>query len=341
MKQPLLLLLHLLSLFPALELIAAGPPHNNDSDPVIHSAYIKFAAVKNISKRQVCPPGKHQSGDNCCDLCEPGKVIDKDCTDSSNTTCKECKEGEEYTDGYNYLSKCRRCSSCDAEHGLEVDKPCIRSRNVKCRCRPGFFYNSSEPCHHCNPCTKCEHDIIVEECTPNKDTICGSKQNLLWIIAIVIPLTLAPILFIIWKYWRNNRRMRRTQIKDDQKNTELKPLFYPDIDLTPYISDIAEEMTFEQVMKFIRKQGLSNPTIERINLDNMHDVSEKKIKLLECWYQEKGIKDAYGTLISSLKGLKLHALAQKIERKMPSHIQNNVPMPEYQNSSSFEESSPI
>ncbi|XP_048362216.1 tumor necrosis factor receptor superfamily member 6 isoform X2 [Sphaerodactylus townsendi] len=278
MKQPLLLF-HVLVLFPALELIAAGPPPDKDADPVIQGVYNKFAAMKNISKRHVCPEGKHQSGDNCCDHCEPGYIKEKDCTASSKTICKNCVEGKEYTEDYNYLSKCQRCSSCDAAHA-----------------------------------------------------------NLGWIAAIIVPLILLPILFIIWKYWYKKDRMPRTRSQDEQETAELKPSIYQDIDLTTHISDIAEEMTLEQVMKFVRKRGLSNPTIERIKLDNIHDASEMKIKLLETWFQENGIKGAYGTLISSLKDLKQYTLAQNIVQKIDLHIQNNANVPVYQNMASLEES---
>ncbi|XP_015280102.1 PREDICTED: tumor necrosis factor receptor superfamily member 6 [Gekko japonicus] len=326
MRRPLLLVVSLLALLPALELIAAGPSRVNDSDPVIHRVHNKFSEVKNISKRDVvCPSGKHRSGDTCCDLCEPGYVKDKNCTTSTKTICKKCKEGKEYMDDYNYLSKCIRCSFCDPEHGFEVDKPCNSSQNVKCRCRHGFFCNSSEPCRHCDPCSKCENGIVVEECNQTSDTICGRKQYLLWIIGVVILLVLIVVAVIIrWKYRHKGNWMPKKQINDEQRPVELKPLIYPDIDLTPHISDIAEEMTLAQVKKFVRKQGLSNPTVDRIISENMHDATEQKIKLLDSWYQEKGIKGAYRTLISSLRDLKERVLADLIEQKMACHIQNNA-----------------
>ncbi|KAL8187095.1 UNVERIFIED_CONTAM: hypothetical protein K2H54_032939 [Gekko kuhli] len=255
-----------------------------------------------------------------------GYVKDKNCTISVKTICKKCEEGKEYMDGYNYLSKCIRCSFCDPEHGLEVDKPCNSSQNVKCRCRHGFFCNSSKPCRHCDPCSKCEDGTVVEECNQTSDTICGRKHDLRWIIGVVIPLVLIVILIIIiiiWKYRSKGNWVPKKKINDEQR-TELKPLVYPDIDLTPHISDIAEEMTSAQVLKFVRKRGLSNPTVDRITSENMNDATEKKIKLLDSWYQENGIKGAYGTLISSLRDLKERVLADKIERKMACHIQNNT-----------------
>uniref|UniRef100_A0ACB8F8Z9 Uncharacterized protein n=1 Tax=Sphaerodactylus townsendi TaxID=933632 RepID=A0ACB8F8Z9_9SAUR len=223
--------------------------------------------------------------------------------------------------------------------GLEVDKPCIQFRYANAGASIKLLQFLREQWLHCDPCcSDCGRGIIVEECTLTKDTVCESKTNLGWIAAIIVPLILLPILFIIWKYWYKKDRMPRTRSQDEQETAELKPSIYQDIDLTTHISDIAEEMTLEQVMKFVRKRGLSNPTIERIKLDNIHDASEMKIKLLETWFQENGIKGAYGTLISSLKDLKQYTLAQNIVQKIDLHIQNNANVPVYQNMASLEES---
>ncbi|XP_060098635.1 tumor necrosis factor receptor superfamily member 6 [Heteronotia binoei] len=301
-----LLLVPLLACLPAFESTGAGARQDNDSDPLIHRVHNKFSAVRNISKRDVaCPQGKYQSGENCCDRCEPGYVKVNDCTASTKTICKKCEEGKEYMDFSNYHSKCFRCSSCDTEYGLEVDKPCNSSQNVRCRCKRGFYCNSSEPCPHCDPCTKCEDGIVVEECTQTSDTICERKWS---------------------------KKVPKKQIKDEQKPmvsiisqmNAFRNINFLDIDLTPHISDIAEQMTSEQVLKFVRKQGLSNPTIDKINSDYAREASERKIKLLETWYQEKGIKGAYGTLVRSLRDLKERVLADKIVQNMAPHIQNDA-----------------
>ncbi|KAH0623593.1 hypothetical protein JD844_006512 [Phrynosoma platyrhinos] len=87
------------------------------------------------------------------------------------------------------------------------------------------------------------------------------------------------------------------------------------IDLTHYISDIAEEMKLEEVIKLVRKLGTSPTRIDEVMHNNNNNVSEQKIKLLECWYQEKGKKGAYETLITTLKKLRFRAIMDKIEQK--------------------------
>ncbi|XP_077206469.1 tumor necrosis factor receptor superfamily member 6 isoform X2 [Paroedura picta] len=277
------------------KVIAAGPSHDN-SVPVIQ-----------------------------CDLCEPGRFKVKNCTASEKTVCEKCEEGKEYTDHPNHHSKCKRCNSCDSAHGFEVEKPCNITQNIKCRCMHGYFCNSSKLCDHCEPCTNCEGGIVVKECTRTNDTICGKKsEHLPWIIGTVVVLALFVLAAIIWILWGKEKFRSKKPTPDEQKPMELEPLTYPDTDLTPHISEIAELMTLEQVMKFVRKQMLSSPTIDRIGMNNMHDVSEKKIQLLESWHQENGMKGAYGTLMRSLVDLKMRTLADKIKQMMDSHIQSNA-----------------
>uniref|UniRef100_A0A8C5RAX5 TNFR-Cys domain-containing protein n=1 Tax=Laticauda laticaudata TaxID=8630 RepID=A0A8C5RAX5_LATLA len=70
-----------------------------------------------------------------------------DCTRNPKTNCKPCTEGKDYMDKDNYITTCLRCNYCDAEHGMETEKNCTITQNVKCRCRISFFCNSPKPLH--------------------------------------------------------------------------------------------------------------------------------------------------------------------------------------------------
>lgn len=87
----------------------------------------------------------------------------------------------------------------------------------------------------------------------------------------------------------------------------------PDIDLSKYITTIAGQMTIPQVREFVRKNGINEAKIDEIKNDNLQDTAEQKVQLLRNWYQLHGKKDAYGTLIKSLKKANLCALAEKIQ----------------------------
>ncbi|XP_003224413.3 tumor necrosis factor receptor superfamily member 6 isoform X1 [Anolis carolinensis] len=314
------LLLYLLTLCPACSLIS-GPSLDNDS----HRPYKKRFAVKRISKRDgiICQLNMQYqfnttTGVICCSSCNPGSVaINIGCTKTYPITkCKNCIEGKEYMDKFNHKTKCLRCNDCDKEHGLEVETNCTAKQNVKCKCRPGFFCNSP-PCQHCDPCDTCEEGTVLEKCTETQNTKCQRREHVPWykwaLPILFVILVAVPVIFIICKRMRNNRRTYR--IPPGDKNNETEPM-YPDIDLTPCIPDIAEEMKLEQVMKFVRKLGVSPVCIDAVKNNNNNDVTEQKIKLLECWYQETGRKGAFKTLITTLDKLDLRATADKIQQKI-------------------------
>lgn len=95
-----------------------------------------------------------------------------------------------------------------------------------------------------------------------------------------------------------------------KKNKFSETSFYfSDIDLSKYIISIAENMTINQVREFVRKNGINEARIDEIKNDNLQDTAEQKVQLLRNWYQFHGKKDAYNTLIKSLK----KAIAEKIQ----------------------------
>ncbi|XP_067566178.1 tumor necrosis factor receptor superfamily member 6 isoform X6 [Pseudorca crassidens] len=275
---------------------------------------------KNITKRESCGEGLYREHEFCCQPCPPGKRKSDDCKiDGGEPECVLCAEGVEYTDKNHHSFNCRRCRVCDGEHGLEVEKNCTRTQNTKCRCKPNFFCNVSL-CEHCNPCTTCEHGII-EKCTPTSNTKCrevfqstGSRSNLHGLWALLIPiLILIPALLLYRKVKRRRRNRKNGHQKSIASNTVKTILYFSDIDLGKHIISIAEQMKITEVKEFVRKNGMEETKIDEIKHDNPQDTAEQKVQLLRNWYQSHGKKDAYCTLIKSLRKAKLHALAEKIQ----------------------------
>ncbi|KAK2098642.1 hypothetical protein P7K49_024093 [Saguinus oedipus] len=85
------------------------------------------------------------------------------------------------------------------------------------------------------------------------------------------------------------------------------------VDLSKYITIIAEHMTISQVRDFVRKNGVNEAKIDEIKNDNIKDTAEQKVQLLRNWYQLHGKKDAYDTLIKGLKKANLTTLTEKIQ----------------------------
>lgn len=101
------------------------------------------------------------------------------------------------------------------------------------------------------------------------------------------------------------------------------PFTLLDADLSSHIAGIVAEMTHAEVKKFVRFHHVSEPAIDQIIHDYPGDTSEQKIRLLQVWYQRHGMKGAYGTLISSLRELKMCAAADKIEEKLKAAISSS------------------
>ncbi|XP_039191892.1 tumor necrosis factor receptor superfamily member 6 isoform X5 [Crotalus tigris] len=269
-----------------LDLTAARSLHNSGS----------ILIAQPMHTNQNCPSGQYEINGICCDLCKPGSVAKSlDCTKNPKTNCKPCTGGKEYMDKDNFKTACLRCNFCDTEHGMETEKNCTITQNVICRCRTGFFCESTKPCRHCDKCDKCENGRIEKPCTPTQNTICGEK---------------GPGCKI------QRRPNIPVQKSPNCETYDFKKIEYRDINLKPYIPKIVCDMEVNQVRSLARKLGLSTAQIDRIIHDNLNDSSEQKIKLLECWHEMQGIKDSYQTLITSLKELKFYDTASKVKQLM-------------------------
>ncbi|OBS71768.1 hypothetical protein A6R68_13655 [Neotoma lepida] len=233
-----------------------------------------------------------------------------DCTtNGGKPSCLPCTEGKDYTDREHYSDKCRRCALCDGGHGLEVETNCTQTQNTKCRCKHNFYCNASV-CEHCDRCTTCEHGIL-EPCTQTSNTKCkkeSSRSRLLWLLVIPV-LVIGLLVFLYIKY--------RRRCHDDPESGISKPedmlINFSDIDLSKHISNIAEQMSLREVRKFVRRNGISETTIDEIKNDNIQNTAEQKIQLLQRWYQAHGKKDACHTLIKGLKKIHCCALAERIQ----------------------------
>lgn len=293
--------------------IRAESSAKDDNAQVTNTYSEPLKSSKNITKRESgCPEGQQRQGRFCCLPCLPGERKKDDCKGNGDRlVCEPCQEGKEYTDKEHYSPTCRRCGICDGEHGLEAEKNCTKTQDAKCRCKPNYFCETP-PCEHCDPCRTCKHGII-EDCTATSDTRCKegstSHLHLAWLIALVL---IAPAL-IFWGVKRWCRKNNHRSYEPKPPDTENPPVTIPsDIDLTDYISNIAEEMTLSGVRDFVRKNGLKEAKIDEIKNDNILSTAEQKVQLLRNWYQVHGKKDAYDTLITGLRNIKLCTAADNI-----------------------------
>ncbi|KAM9548903.1 tumor necrosis factor receptor superfamily member 6 [Guaruba guarouba] len=309
-----------------------------------------------------CNWDEYSLGAQCCKKCEPGFVKNISCPTDTSKHCVSCENGKEYIDHVNDLAKCLRCASCDSVFGLEVAKNCTQAQNTKCACAKNHFCNSSVPCRHCDPCTICESGVIEKQCTSTSDTVCGMKETgmpwwaiLLTILTILVPLAFGGIAYYGKRKWANRRERlcEFPQPRISDKITEItchemclsshkrsmfyKACFYSllswfffqeiaplrqGVDLSSYVADIVEQMTYEGMLKFVRYHRVPETKIDEIIRDNI-DTSERKIQFFQAWLQRHGMNGAYETLIRSLRKLQMCAVADKIERILQEAVSNS------------------
>uniref|UniRef100_A0A8C8S3P9 Tumor necrosis factor receptor superfamily member 10B n=1 Tax=Pelusios castaneus TaxID=367368 RepID=A0A8C8S3P9_9SAUR len=115
---------------------------------------------------------KHEN--RFCKKCPAGYHVKDHCViPNAIGNCSSCKEGTEFTEYANALSRCLTCRVCRKD---EVKlAPCQRSKNTECACKNGTFCSPDHPCEICQRCkARCpEGEVQVSACTPQSDMQCA------------------------------------------------------------------------------------------------------------------------------------------------------------------------
>ena len=96
-----------------------------------------------------------------CSVCEQGEGVLIPCTNTSNTVCEPCLEGQEYS-FYNSTSKSRQCSTCtncSAQYKHE-QSACTVTRDAVCSdcLKKYFLYVNVDGSVECRKCSVCPED---------------------------------------------------------------------------------------------------------------------------------------------------------------------------------------
>ncbi|XP_024917117.1 tumor necrosis factor receptor superfamily member 14-like isoform X2 [Cynoglossus semilaevis] len=128
-----------------------------------------------VTRALGCLPTEYQSGDRCCDTCEPGAFAKSHCTATRGTSCSPCVEGT-FTNDYNGEKECFACTLCSTDLGLKTLTPCTVVQDTTCEPLDGFFcINRTE--NHCTAAqnhTRCQPgQYIRNNGTAAADTECS------------------------------------------------------------------------------------------------------------------------------------------------------------------------
>ncbi|XP_042334548.1 tumor necrosis factor receptor superfamily member 4-like [Sceloporus undulatus] len=98
--------------------------------------FVGFTCLVPIVWGTRCSEFEYPLGTKCCKMCPPGSELKQRCDHSRETACEPCEE-DYYNDSYTY-SRCRSCTVCEKDRGLQEVKPCEAHSDAHCTCLPGY-----------------------------------------------------------------------------------------------------------------------------------------------------------------------------------------------------------
>ncbi|XP_040186117.1 tumor necrosis factor receptor superfamily member 5 [Rana temporaria] len=123
-----------------------------------------------------CGITEYEKDGRCCSLCMPGLRLDKDCTESSETLCVACEDGE-YQDKWNREEYCLPHHNCDEKLGFQKISEGTDTKNVDCVCQDGK-HCSSQQCETCVLNNLCAIGFgVTRKAERYSDTECAPCQN--------------------------------------------------------------------------------------------------------------------------------------------------------------------
>ncbi|XP_039900250.1 tumor necrosis factor receptor superfamily member 11A [Simochromis diagramma] len=112
--------------------------------------------AQNADSRPQCKETQYLKDSKCCNKCQPGYYVFKDCTDTAQTICRKCSHGE-YQPSLNNAYRCLKQKFCDPRLGfMRNNENSIEEE--PCRCVEGF---------QCYP-INCEYCEKIPTCRPGQ-----------------------------------------------------------------------------------------------------------------------------------------------------------------------------
>ncbi|XP_016007826.2 tumor necrosis factor receptor superfamily member 5 isoform X2 [Rousettus aegyptiacus] len=118
-----------------------------------------------------CRENQYPINSQCCNLCPAGEKLVNDCTETTNTECSPCSEGE-FLGTWNNERHCHQHKYCDPNLGLLVKTNGTSKTDTTCMCKEGQ-HCISDACESCIPHRSCPPGFGVQRiATGVSDTIC-------------------------------------------------------------------------------------------------------------------------------------------------------------------------
>ncbi|XP_024895698.1 tumor necrosis factor receptor superfamily member 5 isoform X3 [Pteropus alecto] len=123
-----------------------------------------------------CRENQYLINSQCCNLCPPGEKLVNECTETANTKCFPCSEGE-FLGTWNNERHCHQHKYCDPNLGLLVQTNGTSKTDTTCMCGKGQ-YCTSDACERCIPHRLCPPGFEVQQIAVSLRTWWSYKQGL-------------------------------------------------------------------------------------------------------------------------------------------------------------------
>nr|CDS17169.1 tumor necrosis factor receptor superfamily [Echinococcus granulosus] len=137
-------------------------------------------------QRETCPSANEELVSTlngplrCCNKCPSGEGMLQLCTNQTQTVCRPCQEGSEFSLEASATAKCMQCRQCQELHPFaKFRKHCTPTSDAVCECVSGYFFIEAHST--CQSCTKCPPGQGAEKpCEWNENSVCKPCAEGTW-----------------------------------------------------------------------------------------------------------------------------------------------------------------
>ncbi|XP_062864043.1 tumor necrosis factor receptor superfamily member 6 isoform X2 [Trichomycterus rosablanca] len=263
-------------------------------------------------RETTCPEGNYTTSTKmtCC-RCDKGYYRKSDCIRMYEAAKCEACETDSFMDHPNVAKQCESCKVCLSNANMEIKRACISSSNTVCRCKEQYYCNEDD-CKACHACDPCEEFGVKVPCSETNNTRChDGAQNSVNLSAVIVPIgilfAVAAAAVVVWK-----KKMfcfhKSTIIQNPEEQEPLQ-----DVDLSPFLSEIAQALGLQAVRDVARHNGVvSDVRIQAEIANHPNDTEEQTFKVLQAWHEQHGMKAAYSGLVSTLRAVRKNAATGKV-----------------------------
>ncbi|KAJ6658296.1 hypothetical protein lerEdw1_020568, partial [Lerista edwardsae] len=266
---------------------------------------------------------EHPNKSHCCIKCHPafGQITITSCTTKHNTVCG-CKVNQyQYRRPIDPDFFCKNCTAC--RNGTIIQQ-CTMYNDTICRCDRGFFLRTSD--NTCSPCSSCSDGECKKDCDPLNSVKPQDSSASVQQPGESVPKTasgeektndclLEPNQKVVMLQQETTLVSLPSQLPDCVKSAGETQI--PDSHAVLYT--IVDHVPVSRWKEFVRRLGLTENTIERIQMEQRH-VREAQYEMLRHWRLQAGHDATVERISSILNQMELSGCSEAIQEVLPKQL---------------------